>query len=478
MKRAIIVMLILCSVFPRLLICQEIDIDSLLGEEWYGVYMNGQKTGWFKSEVTKNDNGSVEFNEEVVFRIKMLGNSQEMQSTSKRVYSADGDLEHVASTVSGAGMSQNFEATVQGDIITVTKVVGGQTTSQDLPNPNESLNDALKQMRLVKGNPQIGDSISYAQFDPQFGISIDAVSTLEDISERVFDGVRVKVFKIKSTMKQMGISSIAYVDEEGKVLEDIYAGIMTIRLEPKEIAMDVDYTNDVIISNAAKVDRPIKNAKDRKFLRLRLSGPLTEDHMFNDGQQTLFKQGETFVFERKLVELDGFGAAILPIIETSVIQWTKPSTFVQSGDQQIIKKAQSIIGDEKDSLKVSKLLCNWVSGNMQSTYSASMSNTLDVLRTLEGDCTEHSILFVGLARAAGIPAREVAGLVYSEEGEPAFYFHQWAKVWVGKWIEVDPTFDQPIADVTHIKLSEGDLLEQTRLVPVIGRIKVEVLENP
>jgi hypothetical protein len=97
-----------------------------------------------------------------------------------------------------------------------------------------------------------------------------------------------------------------------------------------------------------------------------------------------------------------------------------------------------------------------------------------VLDSLEGDCTEHSILFIGLARAAGLPAREVAGLVYVQGTQPGFYFHQWAKVWVGKWIDVDPTFNQPLADVTHIKLAEGDLFEQAKLIPIIGKLKIEV----
>ena len=106
-----------------------------------------------------------------------------------------------------------------------------------------------------------------------------------------------------------------------------------------------------------------------------------------------------------------------------------------------------------------------------------MTNALEVLKRLEGDCTEYSVLFIGLARAAGLPAREVAGLIYMTGSPPGFYFHQWAKVWVGKWIDVDPTFNQPIANATHIKLAEGDLFEQARLIPIIGRIQIEVVDT-
>jgi transglutaminase-like putative cysteine protease len=118
-----------------------------------------------------------------------------------------------------------------------------------------------------------------------------------------------------------------------------------------------------------------------------------------------------------------------------------------------------------------------VYNNVRTTFSAQLSNALEVLDHMEGDCTEHSVLFIGLARAAGIPAREVAGLIYVESARPGFYFHQWATVWVGKWIDVDPTFNQPLADVTHIKLAEGDLFHQAKLIPIIGQIQVQVVEG-
>ena len=123
-------------------------------------------------------------------------------------------------------------------------------------------------------------------------------------------------------------------------------------------------------------------------------------------------------------------------------------------------------------------LTKWVYDNVRTTYSAQLTNALEVLDLMEGDCTEHSVLFIGLARALGIPAREVAGLIYVDDVKPGFYFHQWAAVWVGRWIEVDPTFDQPVADATHIKLAEGDLFEQAKLIPVIGRLRIEVLDEP
>src|SRR5205807_1297290 len=79
-----------------------------------------------------------------------------------------------------------------------------------------------------------------------------------------------------------------------------------------------------------------------------------------------------------------------------------------------------------------------------------------VLENKAGDCTEHTLLFVALARAAGLPAREVGGVAYVGGDEPAFGWHAWAEVHDGsQWVAVDPTWGQVFVDATHIKFSEG-----------------------
>lgn len=62
-----------------------------------------------------------------------------------------------------------------------------------------------------------------------------------------------------------------------------------------------------------------------------------------------------------------------------------------------------------------------------------------------GDCTEHAALFVALARAAGLPARNVGGFVYLSAGDGSramFGYHAWAEVWLGEWVPVDPTVSE------------------------------------
>jgi hypothetical protein len=359
----------------------------------------------------------------------------------------------------------------------LTANVGGSTRDRRLPKPKDTLRDALNLQRLVGAKAKIGDEVQYAIFEPMYEREITGSSKIVAIEERMLEGASTRVFTIQSRLNDIGIESTSYVTERGKVLEDLFAGLITRRMEPKEIAQDVNYSNDVLVSNAALIDKPLDDPRGRPALTLTLKGPLTKDHLFCDDRQTLKADGDHFVFTAKRESLDGFKSASLPIADPKLKEWLKPTALVQSADPKLVSKAREIIGDEKDTAAIAARLCAWVHDNVRTTYTARMTNALEVLEHPEGDCTEHSILFVGLARAAGVPAREVAGLIYVDGPTPGFYFHQWAKVWVGKWIDVDPTFNQPLADVTHVKLAEGDLYEQTKLVPIIGQLQIQVTEN-
>jgi transglutaminase-like putative cysteine protease len=81
-----------------------------------------------------------------------------------------------------------------------------------------------------------------------------------------------------------------------------------------------------------------------------------------------------------------------------------------------------------------------------------------VLAARTGDCSEMSLLFVAMARALDIPARRVVGLAGTYVADkPAFGYHAWAEVELdGRWVQVDPTWNEPIADATHIAIGRGE----------------------
>src|SRR5947208_1888181 len=89
-----------------------------------------------------------------------------------------------------------------------------------------------------------------------------------------------------------------------------------------------------------------------------------------------------------------------------------------------------------------------------------------------GDCNEHTVLYVALARAVGLPARAAAGLVLLDG---RFYYHAWAEVYLGDWVTVDPTSGEFPADAAHLRFVIGGLARQVELARLIGRLTLEVL---
>lgn len=464
-------------IFPRILAAQAPDIDALLGENWYGLYMNGQKAGYSLNKVSRDDKKRIHVVEDAKFHVSMSGTKQDMHIYSDRCYAEDGRLIEIVSEVTDPAQMSRFHAVTNGEEMVLTSTVGGNAVEKTFPRPQESLMDSLRNAHWARQHPQVGDVVNFSVFEPLYQQEVSGISRIIDIEERVLNGVTTKVYKIRTAIDLMAIDSVSYVTETGETLEEQIANSITMRLEPEQVAKDVTYSNDVIISNAAMVDTPIENPRTRPALRLALRGPVVGKLLFNDDRQRMFTDGDHVEFRSRTVPMDGFKAAQLPVTDEEVLRHIKPTQFIQSDHPKLMEKAKEIVGDEKDAMAVSTKLCGWVYKNVRNIYSARLSNALEVLEHLEGDCTEHSVLFIGLARATGLPAREVAGLIYIPGNPGGFYFHQWATVWVGRWIDVDPTFNQPQADVTHIKLVEGDLFQQARIIPVIGNLKVAVLTD-
>ena len=99
---------------------------------------------------------------------------------------------------------------------------------------------------------------------------------------------------------------------------------------------------------------------------------------------------------------------------------------------------------------------------------------------------EHTALYVAMARALGIPARIAVGLVYIHG---AFYYHAWPEVYIeegsglraegsakGLWLPVDPTLNEFPANATHLRLARGGLDKQTVILPLMGKLTMDVLD--
>lgn len=239
---------------------------------------------------------------------------------------------------------------------------------------------------------------------------------------------------------------------------------------------------DMLARMAVPVKGRIENPRGSRRLRLRLQGtPFDADELTShrqhvekiDGHETiLVVHADTLPDARARADADALtGDGPAP---PGVKAYLEPSMGVESDHPDIVKRARSIVAGREDTMERAQSIFEWVYRHVEKEMTVSIPSALDVLRTMKGDCNEHTYLFVALARAAGLPSKIIVGLAYHEG---AFYYHAWPAVYVGRWLEMDPTWGQAAVDATHIALVEGDLSRQVEIVKVVGRLSIEVLEE-
>ncbi|HVR16359.1 MAG TPA: transglutaminase-like domain-containing protein, partial [Candidatus Limnocylindrales bacterium] len=171
-------------------------------------------------------------------------------------------------------------------------------------------------------------------------------------------------------------------------------------------------------------------------------------------------------------EMSQVRAQSIPVTETRLASYLQPTPFMQTDHPNIRALSAKIVQGETNGLRAALRIKDWVYKEIAKEPTVSIPNALEVLQTRKGDCNEHTVLFNALARAAGIPAKTVVGVVYLRG---AFYYHAWSEVWLGDWVSLDSVLNQFPADVTHIKFLEGEIDRQIDILQLIGNLKIEVL---
>jgi transglutaminase-like putative cysteine protease len=275
------------------------------------------------------------------------------------------------------------------------------------------------------------------------------------------------IFRLKESFQ--GMETTSWVSQDGVTIKEESAlGFMMLN-ESRTEAMKRDKGGPVvdIISLTMIPSDPIKEPSQVTYLRARLKGVPLQGFQLDNDRQTL---KEDVIEVRKE---DHPAAYLLPYSGKELADYLMPNALIQSDDKKIMDQTARILSGEKNAYEAAKKLNDWVYHALTKKPVVSIPSAIEVLNQREGDCNEHTALYTALARAAGIPTRMAAGIVYMENG---FYYHAWPEVWVGTWMAVDPTFNQFPADATHIRFATGNLDRQSDIIKLVGKLKVEVLE--
>ena len=120
-------------------------------------------------------------------------------------------------------------------------------------------------------------------------------------------------------------------------------------------------------------------------------------------------------------------------------RYTAADPQVPAASEQVLKLARSVVGGERNPYRQARALYEYLITRLEPAPPAGEGDPLRSLETRKADAYSYAILFCALARAAGIPARPVAGYLL-ERGQDSASRHYWAEFYLETvgWIPVDP----------------------------------------
>ncbi len=472
------------------------------GADYYRLDIGGQQVG-FASSTIDTLGATIQVTGVQVLDVPVLGTMRRTTAMSRASVSRALRLQRVDAKFDGDLGRFAARGVVSGDtVLLLTLFTGADSETTRVPLTHPIVLPTLLPLRLAFGGElKRGKTYTIRVFDPlllaerDVAVTVAAESTLVLADSAGYDSTAmawvpahfdtVHAFRIDQAVD--GARTRAWVDAQGRILRaETPAGFTMERVAFELAFVNFRKRDTARVARASRTPDPrdvipatalvagVRLRPDTlSQLRVRLGGVDLAGFDLASGRQRL--AGDTLIVRPEAAE-----ALVpryrLPARDSALAAFLAPAPLIQSDDPRIQAQARLIVGGERrgerDPARVARLLVDWVYGHLDRRVTASVPSAVQALEARRGDCNEHTVLYVALARAAGLPARAAAGLLYLGG---RFYYHAWPEVYLGDWVAVDPMLDQFPADAAHLRFTVGSLARQVELLRLIGRLKLEVL---
>ena len=364
-------------------------------------------------------------------------------------------------------------------------ITEGTPRAVSKPWPDEALGPMGVERLLVSKPLKAGDSLTALVLDPT-RLELDKLQlTARHVTVANVDSKLVEIELIKQSDGATGPEkSLIWIDDEGEIQRSQDAiGVSMVRMPSSAQAIEtVNASVDVGRLSSIPLNKKIPSPHAKSSITFRVY-PKSDDDLFLPPElapaQTVEKltDGSYRLTIRREKEN-------VPVVATPTpdAAYLEPSDWIESDDPIIQQLSKEALAKGASGAAIGPALETFVHKRMtRRNFSQVFASAADVAKSSEGDCTEHSVLLAALGRAAGVPSRVAAGLVYFEAPEPALGFHMWNELFLeGAWRSYDATLGLGGVGPTHIKLSH-QYSHQTSpfdsyhiLQSWLGKIDVEV----
>ena len=441
-------------------------------EQWHGIYYQDQKIGYSVTLTRGLNDGGQSVSNKSLMRLPLMGEVRQVSTTLN--YDLDKDYQLTGFEFKMGGAAEiSIKGLVKGRRLALSILSNGQSQSTEMDIPKSiTMPEALEPMLTGKSLVP-GKVYDFSVFDPASMAVVPLTVKVIGPDSLLLDGSWTQAIKLETSFS--GSKSLAWVDSLGQTLkEDGPMGITMIRQTKEQaLVLPEDFPGmDMLGSIAVPVIKgALPKPRETERMVIAVSGLDLKDLDVSGGRQTVMDSLKQIVqvTREQTPELQTVNSK-----QPELSLYLRPTILIQSQDPEIKKLAQSLVKGKKSDWDKALVLEKWVFENLEKSMTVSLPSAVEVLQSRRGDCNEHATLFAALARAAGLPTNICLGVIYLDG---KFYYHAWNSVYCGKWIELDPTFGQAPADAARLRLVEGDLSQQTRLLSAFGNLKIEILEH-
>ena len=437
-------------------------------EDWYNLTLMNTKIGYMhiSSEKTEYEGEEVDRNKiNMVMNFKALGSDVTIEITRVEYIGSDLMPRHFLSTSNESGLKQ-VEGRIVDGVAHIKTTLNGETTESEVPVPPDTISEQTGVESLFRKGFKIGDKRNFHIFSLDLLKPVKTEIEVEAQDTLIYQSEEKQVYVLRQTMDiANGVTQKTWLDADGvsyRAEAPMTGFSMVTTKTDKEAALgdteEVDIALKTRILPSGK--HPMPNAKNFEADVKLTSGSIADVIMSNSRQKLEVNSEQAGRLSIQVPTAAAEDCPNLPIQDAEG-KFLGASGYIQTDAPAIRAKTEEILDGEVNSWRAAEKLCQWVyTAITEKKTSGGFGSSLTALESLSGDCTEHTVLFIALARAAGIPARICSGIAFAQQD--AFYYHFWVEVYVGRWVQMDPTWGQTIADANHIQL-EGSTLESDNL---------------
>ncbi len=458
---------------------------------WLEIRLSDLPTGYLREQVDSGADGERLTEQESKLVLNRMGSQVVLTSLARYREGTDGLLREVRSEVGSSAEATVVEGEVVDGVLRLRTTAGDRSydsetrLEQPLLGPQglrERSRDALK---------AVGDRIEYGTFAGEYGALVAAVREVTARETLVIDGNAVPTVVVRETLDVMPVPALLWLDADGRVLrlrqESPFGTVESARAKAdvrERVAAGAELPEETYSNAVAKSSIRLPRPRSLEQVTVRIDLKREDSRMpaLDGPDQQVLERGERHAVVRIRRGEEPAAGSTLPATDAAVDEavWLKPNPWLQSDHPDVVALAQSLRQPGLDRYAQSRVLQDWVTGNMAFDAGIALVTASEAARDRRGTCLAYAVLLTSLTRALEIPSRVVMGYIYAAN---MWGGHAWTEVLVdGRWVALDAAVwragpaDAARIGVIRTALEQGSASGLAELAQLYGNERIRVLD--